>query len=116
VRLETGNSYDDALVRVSNSGPQADVAAARRLSEPFQRFDRHGDGRGAGLGLSIVRSMSEAHGGRLAITPRDEGGLVVGWRCRLGGWAAGPAAMGLGRSEWARRAARRPRAGVLICI
>jgi signal transduction histidine kinase len=77
VRLETGSAGGDAVLRVANSGPPVAPASARRLSEPFQRLDRRGDGRGAGLGLSIVRSVSEAHGGLLAITPRSEGGLVV---------------------------------------
>ena len=48
---------------------------AERLLEPFERGGRARDGRGAGLGLSIVRSVAEAHGGRVALAPRAEGGL-----------------------------------------
>lgn len=33
--------------------------------------------RGAGLGLSIVRSVTVAHGGRIAARPRPGGGLTV---------------------------------------
>ena len=33
--------------------------------------------RGAGLGLSIVRSVALAHGGDVQATPRDGGGLIV---------------------------------------
>ena len=61
--------------RVENSGPPVEPAAAARLAEPFERLARDADGRGAGLGLSIVRAVSEAHGGTLAIEPRAEGGL-----------------------------------------
>jgi signal transduction histidine kinase len=46
----------------------------------FERFESRSHGsshRGAGLGLSIVRAVSEAHGGTLAIEPRPEGGLLV---------------------------------------
>jgi signal transduction histidine kinase len=77
VSLETATRNGSSLIRVENGGPLVDPGAAGRLAEPFQRLERNADGRGAGLGLSIVRTVSEAHGGQLAITPRGEGGLVV---------------------------------------
>jgi signal transduction histidine kinase len=48
------------------------------LFEPFRRLgaDRLA-GRGAGLGLSIVRSVVAAHGGRVTARPRPGGGLIV---------------------------------------
>jgi signal transduction histidine kinase len=84
-------------LRVENSGPPVDPAAAARLAEPFERLGRDADGRGAGLGLSIVRAVSEAHGGTLAIEARGEGGLAVSVRLPRGeprgaGGAAGPSA------------------------
>ena len=71
----------DGRVRVTNTGPvvaQDDVAG---LFEPFRRGEgRDRMGPGAGLGLSIVRSIAAAHGGTVAAVARtaeEGGGLAV---------------------------------------
>ena len=89
VRVRTHTLNGTAELRVENSGPRVEPAAAARLAEPFERLARDADGRGAGLGLSIVRAVSEAHGGTLAIEPRAEGGLVVSVRLPAAGARAG---------------------------
>ncbi|MFL6188884.1 MAG: ATP-binding protein [Actinomycetes bacterium] len=49
------------------------------LFEPFRRLgaDRTGSDRGAGLGLSIVKAVAAAHGGRATARPLEDGGLEV---------------------------------------
>jgi signal transduction histidine kinase len=49
------------------------------LFEPFRRLDgnRTSHPHGAGLGLSIVRSIVQTHGGQLTAAARDGGGLIV---------------------------------------
>jgi len=84
VDVSTREGIASAEVRVENSGPPVDRVAAARLAEPFERLQREADARGAGLGLSIVRAVSEAHGGSLLIEPRAEGGLVVSVRLPRG--------------------------------
>jgi signal transduction histidine kinase len=75
VRL--GPRGTDALLEVSNSGPRVPDEQVELLTEPFQRLDRRRSRHGAGVGLSIVRAVTAAHGGRLRLTARDEGGLLA---------------------------------------
>ncbi len=75
LRVSTRSRDRRVHVTVSNGGPLIAPADAARLAEPFRRLDR-GAG-GFGLGLSIVRSVVNAHGGTLQVTAPDEGGLVV---------------------------------------
>jgi signal transduction histidine kinase len=55
------------------------VYEVERLFEPFRRLntDRTESAKGAGLGLSIVRSVVNAHRGSVQATPRAGGGLIV---------------------------------------
>lgn len=62
-------------VRVGNGGPVIAPELASTLVEPFRRIDRSVPG--FGLGLSIVRTVIEAHGGRLKIEAPPDGGLSV---------------------------------------
>jgi len=77
VAVRTRAEEGRAVLRVINSGPLVPPATAERLLEPFERGGRARDGRGSGLGLSIVRAVAEAHGGRVALAPRPQGGLAV---------------------------------------
>jgi signal transduction histidine kinase len=83
VDVVTYDQSSHALLVVANIGPVVPAAAAEGLFEPFRRLQAAGDAprdpadRGAGLGLSIVRAIVSAHAGRIAVQPRQEGGLIV---------------------------------------
>ena len=79
VDVWTSNGSDRARLRVANIGPRVPPEQVPSLFEPFRRLsrDRTGSGRGAGLGLSIVRSVARAHGGDARARPRTSGGLTV---------------------------------------
>jgi len=72
----------DAQLTVENTGPAVPPYEVPSLFEPFRRLstrERIADStsRGAGLGLSIVRSVAHAHGGEVHASPRQGGGLSV---------------------------------------
>jgi signal transduction histidine kinase len=66
-------------LRVSNTGQYVPAEQVPALFEPFRRLtaDRTDQTGGAGLGLSIVRSIAAAHGGSVRARPRPGGGLIV---------------------------------------
>jgi signal transduction histidine kinase len=70
---------DHVQVRVSNSGSAVPPYEVPTLFEPFRRLhpDRPVTATGSGLGLSIVRSVTQAHGGHIRAVPRQGGGLIV---------------------------------------
>jgi signal transduction histidine kinase len=75
VQRQNGHS----VVRVANSGPPLTSEAAARLFEPFHRGEARevGAPAGFGLGLTIVRAVTHAHGGEVALQAREGGGLEV---------------------------------------
>jgi signal transduction histidine kinase len=79
LQVDTGRAGDQAVVRVVNGGRPIPPDQVADLFEPFRRLagDRTGSDRGAGLGLSIVRSVATAHGGHATARARSDGGLEV---------------------------------------
>jgi signal transduction histidine kinase len=94
VDVATGTDGDDAVVAVRNSGPVVAPEHIGRLTAPFERLGRHGDAPGAGLGLSIVQAVADAHGATLVIEPRPDGGLDVSVRFGRDPWGGSRRARG----------------------
>lgn len=65
---------------VDDSAPGVSPADLRELFEPLFRGDRarqRGDGHGSGLGLSIARSIAQAHHGTISASASQRGGLQL---------------------------------------
>lgn len=78
VRIDTGQVGGRALLQVSNSGPLVEPGQVPQLFEPFRRYGTARTARrGAGLGLAIVRSVAQVHGGTAVAEARAGGGLIV---------------------------------------
>ncbi|GGQ53365.1 sensor histidine kinase [Streptomyces asoensis] len=82
VRIDTrarGPKPGTTVLTVENTGGRLTAEQVPRLTEPFQRGTErlHADDAGVGLGLAIVRTITEAHDGTLTLEPRARGGLRV---------------------------------------
>ena len=60
------------LIAIEDSGPGLDPSIAQRVFEPFVTTKPDG----LGMGLSICRSIIDAHGGRLWVSPGAAHGTV----------------------------------------
>jgi signal transduction histidine kinase len=70
--ISTANSAPGVLVSVRDSGPGLTPESVERLFESFYTTKPGG----LGMGLSICRSMIEAHGGRLWASANEPRGAV----------------------------------------
>ncbi len=79
VEISTAAQGGQALLVVANTGPVVPAYELDNIFEPFRRLrtERTGSDKGVGLGLSIVRSVTRAHGGTITAEPREGGGLVM---------------------------------------
>jgi len=75
VSLDLCPQGDHAIIRVCDQGPGVPPDMQERIFEPFFRLpgasEREG---GVGLGLALVKSISERHGGRVHYEDRPGGG------------------------------------------
>jgi signal transduction histidine kinase len=73
-------SSDTITIEVEDDGPGISDARKDVMLEPFVRGDaarNMDDASGFGLGLSIARTIAQAHGGTLSLHDRAPNGLVV---------------------------------------
>jgi two-component system sensor kinase FixL len=72
---------DLAVISVIDSGPGLDAAAEARLFQPFVTTKPQG----MGVGLSISRTIVEAHGGRIWTEKNPSGGAIFRFTVRRAG-------------------------------
>jgi two-component system nitrogen regulation sensor histidine kinase NtrY len=73
IMLEIAPREDGTELRVLDRGKGMTEEALRKALLPFYSTKKTG----SGLGLALCRDIVAAHGGKLAIAPRDAGGLAV---------------------------------------
>jgi|SRR5579872_155774 len=87
VRLEQGQGRrgEEAVVRVTDSGPGVPEDSIDKLFEPFYRIDdaRGRQTGGVGLGLAITQRAVSLHSGTIRAANRPQGGLMVEIRLPL---------------------------------
>jgi len=76
-RVSLQERVGDTVVRVVDEGPGIPEAERERVFEPFYRLEssRSRETGGAGLGLTIARSIARGHGGDLSLNDGKDGGL-----------------------------------------
>jgi signal transduction histidine kinase len=78
VSISTGTYEGRAFLTVANTGAVVPASEIDRLFEPFERLDEDAtDADGAGLGLSIVQAIANAHNATLTARPQPQGGLSI---------------------------------------
>ncbi|WP_336354509.1 ATP-binding protein [Pseudomonas granadensis] len=73
--VRSGDVYE---VQVSDDGPGVPIDGREKIFEPFSRLDASRDRRtgGFGLGLALVRRVSQSHGGQVEVGDSTWGGAV----------------------------------------
>lgn len=70
-------SYDDEVhVSVSDTGSGLEPSEVQRLFDRFSRLDKHQEIAGTGLGLFVVKSIVNAHGGKVQVSSKVGAGTT----------------------------------------
>src|SRR5215471_13178338 len=70
VRVAVARAGARVTLDVADAGAGVPASERERVFTPFHRLGQ--DGKGAGLGLSLVRQIARLHGGDAVVVPRDQ--------------------------------------------
>ena len=90
IRLEARRENGDVVLAVGDTGIGIPTADQERVFEKFERGDSQGRQSGAGLGLSLVKSLVELHGGTIEIESVPGSGTTISCLLPAGIVAAEP--------------------------
>ncbi len=76
ITISAQSTAEDVIVTVADRGPGIPAGEEERIFEKFHRVASEGSQGGAGLGLTICRSIVEAHGGRIWADNASGGGAA----------------------------------------
>ena len=86
IRVSARRQGDEVRVEVSDQGPGIPPSALSRIFEPFYRVSRgRSQPKGTGVGLAVVKGLVEAHGGRIWVENRPEGGATFTFTLPMAG-------------------------------
>jgi signal transduction histidine kinase len=78
VRVTATADGSPVVLAVHDDGPGIDPSVRDRVFEPFVTTrPRRGEGRSTGLGLAVVKTLTEAQGGSVELTTGDGGTTVA---------------------------------------
>jgi signal transduction histidine kinase len=76
--VRTGMEADEVVVTIQDSGSGISLDDQQKLFRPFARLLSAGTERGYGLGLSLVKTVVERHGGRVTVDSVLGQGAIFG--------------------------------------
>jgi signal transduction histidine kinase len=74
VRVRVFREHDSVAIAVEDQGPGIPADERERIWRPFTRGETARDTGGSGIGLTIVREVTDAHGGTVRVESADGGG------------------------------------------
>jgi len=77
IRLEARRDGDELVLAVTDTGVGIPAADQERVFEKFERGNPQARESGAGLGLSLVKSLIELHGGSVSIESKPTAGTTI---------------------------------------
>ena len=77
VGLKSGKNEDGGVwIEVSDTGTGMEPSEVTQIFQRFTRLERHNAIAGTGLGLSVVKSIVDAHGGNIEVTSKINHGTT----------------------------------------